>query len=154
MRKRVVQMRCEGWVADRHGQMAHHRSALSAQRSVLRGAGEEATERRPTPSIERGRCEAVRAWLGVSGAAAPPVEGSLRPALFLPHTIPPVDPLNLNCVNMSKIMAAIDALKTVSIVCGMVPVVGENLKSAVELAATICEHIGVRSLAPETYDLI
>jgi hypothetical protein len=45
---------------------------------------------------------------------------------------------------MGNIKAAIDALKTVSIVCGMVPVVGENLKSAVELASTICEQVQVR----------
>jgi hypothetical protein len=55
---------------------------------------------------------------------------------------------------MSKIKAAIDALKTVSIVCGMVPVVGENLKSAVELASTICEHIQVRPHPPDTCDLL
>jgi hypothetical protein len=55
---------------------------------------------------------------------------------------------------MSKIKAAIDALKTVSIVCGMVPVVGENLKSAVELASTICEHIRVRSHAHKKLELL
>jgi hypothetical protein len=45
---------------------------------------------------------------------------------------------------MSTIKAAIDALKTVSIVCGMVPVIGENIKLAVELASTICEQVQVR----------
>jgi hypothetical protein len=90
----------------------------------------------------------------VSGTAAPPVEGSLRPALYLPRTIPPVDPSYFTCVNMSKIKAAIDALKTVSIVCGMVPVVGENLKSAVELASTICEHIQVSPDPSDTLDLL
>jgi hypothetical protein len=45
---------------------------------------------------------------------------------------------------MGNIKAAIDALKTVSIVCGMVPVIGENIKSAVELASTICEQVQVR----------
>jgi hypothetical protein len=45
---------------------------------------------------------------------------------------------------MGKLEAAIDALKTVSIVCGMVPLVGENLKSAVELASAICEKVQVR----------
>jgi hypothetical protein len=45
---------------------------------------------------------------------------------------------------MVNLKAAIDALKTVSIVCGMIPVVGDNLKSAVELASTICEQVQVR----------
>jgi hypothetical protein len=45
---------------------------------------------------------------------------------------------------MVNLKAARDALKTVSIVCGMIPVVGDNLKSAVELASTICEQVQVR----------
>jgi hypothetical protein len=89
---------------------------------------------------------------GVSGAAAHPVERSLHPAPSSSRAIPAVDPSNLTRLNMSTIKAAIDALKTVSIICGMVPVVGENLKSAVELASTICEHIRVRSHAPKTFE--
>jgi hypothetical protein len=85
---------------------------------------------------------------GVSGAAVHPVERSLCPARSS-RAIPPVEPTNPARLNMSKIKAALDALKTVSIVCGMVPLVGENLKSAVELASTICEHIQVRSLSPK-----
>jgi hypothetical protein len=45
---------------------------------------------------------------------------------------------------MSVLQAAIDALDTVSIVLGMVPLIGENLKSAAELASKICEHVQVR----------
>jgi hypothetical protein len=52
---------------------------------------------------------------------------------------------HLTRVDMSTLSAAIDALKTVSIICGMLPVVGGNLKSAVELASTICEQVQVRS---------
>jgi hypothetical protein len=59
---------------------------------------------------------------------------------------------------MGTIKAAVDALKTVSIVCGMVPVVGDNLKSAVELASTTCEQVQVRPgnsshMKHETYDV-
>jgi hypothetical protein len=91
----------------------------------------------------------VPAWCERDGGrAAHLVEGSLRPALFLPRTIPPVDPSNLTRVNMSEIKVAIDALKTVSTLCGMVPLVGENLKSAVELASAICEKVQVR---PSTF---
>jgi hypothetical protein len=100
--------------------------------------------RRPTPS-RRARGGAS----GASGAAAPPVERSLRRARSS-RAIPPVDPSSLTRQDMSTIKSAIDALRTVSIVCGMVPVVGENPKSAVELASTICEHIQVRSHAPKT----
>jgi hypothetical protein len=100
--------------------------------------------RRPTPS-RRARGGAS----GASGAAAPPVERSLRRARSS-RAIPPLDPSSLTLQDMSTIKSAIDALRTVSIVCGMVPVVGENLKSAVELASTICEHIQVRSHAPKT----
>jgi hypothetical protein len=46
---------------------------------------------------------------------------------------------------MATLKAAIDTLKMVSIACGMVPLVGENLKSAAELASTICEQAQVRS---------
>jgi hypothetical protein len=63
---------------------------------------------------------------------------------FLIPRHPPVDHSDPSYANMGNIKAAIDALKTVSIVCAMVPVVGENLKSAVELASTICEQVQVR----------
>jgi hypothetical protein len=45
---------------------------------------------------------------------------------------------------MGTLKVAIDTLKTLSIACGMVPLVGENLKSAAELASTICEQAQVR----------
>jgi hypothetical protein len=105
------------------------------------------TKRRPTPSR---RAWAVRG--GASGAAAHPVERSLRPAHSVIPRYPSVAASNLSRLNMTTIKAAIDALKTVSIICGMVPVVGENLKSAVELASTICEHIRVCSHAPKTFE--
>jgi hypothetical protein len=44
---------------------------------------------------------------------------------------------------MGTLHAAIDALETVSIVLGMVPLVGDNLKSAAELASKICEQAQV-----------
>jgi hypothetical protein len=55
------------------------------------------------------------------------------------------DRSDLTRAKMGTLKAAIDALKTVSIVCGMVPLIGENLQSAAELASTICEQIQVRS---------
>jgi hypothetical protein len=45
---------------------------------------------------------------------------------------------------MGALKAAIDALETVSIVIGAVPLVGENVKAAVELASKICEQVQVR----------
>jgi hypothetical protein len=84
-----------------------------------------------------------------SGSACGTTSGASDRALssscsFLIPRHPPVDSSHLTRANMGNIKAAIDALKTVSIVCGMVPVVGENLKSAVELASTICEQVQVR----------
>jgi hypothetical protein len=46
---------------------------------------------------------------------------------------------------MGNLKAAIDALGTVSVVFGMIPGIGENLKSAAELASKICEHVQVCS---------
>jgi hypothetical protein len=45
---------------------------------------------------------------------------------------------------MGSLKVAIDVLGAASIVFGMVPVIGENLKSAAELASKICEQVQVR----------
>jgi hypothetical protein len=45
---------------------------------------------------------------------------------------------------MANLKVAIGALDTVSIIFGMVPLIGENLKSAAELATKICEQVQVR----------
>jgi hypothetical protein len=45
---------------------------------------------------------------------------------------------------MGTLKVAIGALDTVSIIFGMVPFIGENLKSVAELASKICEQIQVR----------
>jgi hypothetical protein len=45
---------------------------------------------------------------------------------------------------MGTLKVAIGALDTVSIIFGMVPLIGENLKSAAELASKICEQVQVR----------
>jgi hypothetical protein len=45
---------------------------------------------------------------------------------------------------MGTLKVAIDVLGAASIVFGMVPVIGENLKSAAELASKICEQVQVR----------
>jgi hypothetical protein len=45
---------------------------------------------------------------------------------------------------MGKLKAVIDGLGMVSIALGMVPGVGENLKSAAELLSKICEQVQVR----------
>jgi hypothetical protein len=45
---------------------------------------------------------------------------------------------------MGTLKIAIDVLGAASIVFGMVPVIGENLKSAAELASKICEQVQVR----------
>jgi hypothetical protein len=46
---------------------------------------------------------------------------------------------------MGTLGAALDALKVVSNLCGMVPLIGENLQSAVEIASAICEKVQVRT---------
>jgi hypothetical protein len=45
---------------------------------------------------------------------------------------------------MGTLKVAIGTLDTVSIIFGMVPLIGENLKSATELASKICEQVQVR----------
>jgi hypothetical protein len=45
---------------------------------------------------------------------------------------------------MGSLNVAIDVLGAASIVFGMVPVIGENLKSAAELGSKICEQAQVR----------
>jgi hypothetical protein len=45
---------------------------------------------------------------------------------------------------MGKLKAVIDGLGLVSIALGMVPGIGENLKSSAELLSKICEQVEVR----------
>jgi hypothetical protein len=45
---------------------------------------------------------------------------------------------------MVKLKAVIDGLGLVSVALGMIPGVGENLKSAAELLSKICEQVQVR----------
>jgi hypothetical protein len=45
---------------------------------------------------------------------------------------------------MVALRVAIHALDTVSIILGMIPLVGDTLESAVKLASEICEQIQVR----------
>jgi hypothetical protein len=45
---------------------------------------------------------------------------------------------------MGKLKAVIDGLGLVSVALGMVPGVGENLKSSAELLSKICEQVQVR----------
>jgi hypothetical protein len=45
---------------------------------------------------------------------------------------------------MAYLEGIIPALRTMSVVCGSIPVVGEDVKSAAELASKICEHVQVR----------
>jgi hypothetical protein len=56
-----------------------------------------------------------------------------------------IDRSYLTRTSMGTLKAAIDTLDTVSIIFGMVPLVGENLQSAAELASKICEQVQVRS---------
>jgi hypothetical protein len=63
---------------------------------------------------------------------------------FLIHHHHPVDISYLTRVIMGKLKAVIDGLGLVSIALGMVPGVGENLKSAAELLSKICEQVQVR----------
>jgi hypothetical protein len=49
---------------------------------------------------------------------------------------------------MAKLKAVIDGLGLVSIALGMVPGVGQNLKSSAELLSKICEQVEVR---PSSY---
>jgi hypothetical protein len=44
---------------------------------------------------------------------------------------------------MGKLKAAIDGLAVVSVALGMIPGIGENLKSAAELLSKICEQVQV-----------
>jgi hypothetical protein len=45
---------------------------------------------------------------------------------------------------MNTLKVTIEALEAVSIVLGMVPFIGDNLKSAAELASKICAKVQVR----------
>jgi hypothetical protein len=55
-----------------------------------------------------------------------------------------IEHLNTIRLSMSTLKATIDALEAVSIVFGMVPILGENLKSAAEMASKICGQVQVR----------
>jgi hypothetical protein len=61
----------------------------------------------------------------------------LAPSVLIDYSHPSLS-------SMGSLKVAISALDTVSIIFGMVPLVGENLKSAAELASSICEHVQVR----------
>jgi hypothetical protein len=76
-------------------------------------------------------------------APAPPI-GLSSSSSFLIHHHRPVDISYLTLANMVKLKAVIDGLGLVSIALGMVPGVGENLKSAAELLSKICEQVQVR----------
>jgi hypothetical protein len=70
--------------------------------------------------------------------------GSLHPAHSSSITIVPSISHIFTLTNMVKLKAVIDGLGLVSIALGMVPGVGENLKSAAELLSKICEQVQVR----------
>jgi hypothetical protein len=74
--------------------------------------------------------------------------GAFQPLCFLPVAHPAPSALiihsNPTRSSMGTLKVAIDVLGAASIVFGMVPVIGENLKSAAELASKICEQVQVR----------
>jgi hypothetical protein len=83
------------------------------------------------------------------GARAGRGSSALFVLLLLIPRHPPVDHSDFTRADMGNLKAAIDALQTVSTLCGMVPLVGENLKSAVEIASAICEKVQVRPSTSE-----
>jgi hypothetical protein len=78
------------------------------------------------------------------GASTPRSGGASSSSSFLILHHRPVDLSYLIRVSMGKLKAVIDGLGLVSIALGMVPGVGENLKSAAELLSKICEQVQVR----------
>jgi hypothetical protein len=84
-----------------------------------------------------------RRWSGVLGPAV-----ASQPLCFLPIAHPAPSAVITHSIptrsSMGTLKVAIDVLGAASIVFGMVPVIGENLKSAAELASKICEQAQVR----------
>jgi hypothetical protein len=84
-----------------------------------------------------------------SGRRPPPIGLSSSSSFLILHNRP-VDLSYLTHANMVKLKAVIDGLGLVSIALGIVPGVGENLKSAAELLSKICEQVQVRQLVSRT----